>query len=69
MDIDAILDRAIADRNKATAHTINYEESVADAYRAGASLRLLALRLEMTIEGVRQLLIRRGVEMRRPHAH
>lgn len=73
MDVDTAL-TAAAEAKAAVAECKarcmeRYEDAVADAYRSGASLRQLAEALGLTNEGARQVLRRRGVELRPPHVH
>lgn len=67
VDKDAALAAVARSDVKATEWAERREVDIEAAYRAGASLSLIAERCSLTVPGVRKLLIRRGVELRPPH--
>jgi hypothetical protein len=67
VDVDTAVAEAAQARAEVANCTARYETAVVTAYTAGASLRRLAQACDLTVEGVRQVLLRRGVELRPPH--
>jgi hypothetical protein len=63
-DVDELATVSHAAR-KVSEWTQRYEESIETAYDAGHSLNEIGNAAGLTLEGVRQLLLRRGVQLRR----
>ena len=67
IDLDAARRTVLSTREQADLWAGRHEDAIATYYKAGASLRDIAELIGQTVEGVRQRLLRRGVDLRPPH--